>query len=149
MKTTDSRVSPDRVLATEADLADLLTCLLRSANIRQMWLIMLDEDHRTTGPLMPMSGHPVNPDAYVDTVDLGSAPYAAVLANRISQFVAMCAAHEIVLVWERRGSGEFSAEDRGWAAAMTRHCRELGVALRAQFVLHDKGLRALTPDDYA
>ncbi|MFT3797078.1 hypothetical protein [Microbacterium sp.] len=147
MKTPDPLLSPDRVLATDDDLADLLSRLLGSAHLRQCWLIMLGPDDRSTGPLMPMSDYPRDPDELARSGDLGTLPVARLLTHRFGQFAELCGATQIVLVWERRGSRTFRDEDRRWAGAISRHCRELGVPLRAQFVLHSRGLRVIAPDD--
>jgi hypothetical protein len=147
VKNIDPLLSPERVLATDDDLADLLSRLLERANMRQVWLIMLGADDRVTGPLMPLEDFPSEPDAECDTADLGTLTHSRLLAARFAAFAEMCDAERIVLVWERRGTSALRAGDLAWARAMARDCREAGVALRAQFVLHDRGLRTLAVDD--
>lgn len=147
MTKTDSRIDPDRVLATDADLFELLEVLLQRANERHLWLVLLDAGHRVTGPLMPLADLPSLPDTPERAHDVGVASAGELLAARLAMVVHAVEAHELALVWERRGSAEFRDDERAWAGALAEHCAALGVRLRAQFVLHDAGLRVLAPAD--
>ena len=144
----DARLGPDRRLTTDADLEEFLGLLLRGAIRRQLWLIMLGPDDRVTGPLMPMDDYPQDPGEPCDTEDLGRAPSARVLADRAAFVCRMVGGRAIVLVWERPGPDKFTPADLAWAGAMARECAAAGARLRAQFVLHDGGVRPLTADDY-
>lgn len=148
MTTIESRTSPDRMLATDGDLFDLLEVLLGTAHRRQLWLIMLDDANRIEGPLMPLEGHPQHPEDLCDTDDLGEVAHSFALAHRFAMISDLVGATQVILVWERPGGEDLEAEERAWAGAMTRRCDESGVRLRAQFVLHDRGLRLLVPDDH-
>lgn len=145
----DSRTSPNRTLRTDADLHELLSLLLGEANQRQLWFIMMDDRKRITGPLMPMEDYPDSPESLCDTEDLGRATVAEVLADRARMMCELVGGSEIVLVWERPGSDKFTDADLAWARDFVREAGKNGSTLRAQFLLHDGGLRQLTPDDYA
>lgn len=70
------------------------------------------------------------------------------LALRLDEILDAVDATKVVLVWERLGAREFGREELCWAGSMADACRVAGVRLRAQFVLHDGGVRQLAPDDY-
>lgn len=145
----DPRLARDRVLATDADLQEVIELLLQTANQRQVWLFMLDEQQRLAGPLMPMDGYPETPDELVGTDDLGLVSFPRVFVERAGVICEAVGGSAIVLVWERRGPEKFTADDRAWARALAHEAGEHGPRLRAQFVLHNTGLRQITPDDYA
>lgn len=145
----DPRLDHDRVLRHDSDLEEVLELLLdRALNPRQMWLLFLDADLRLTGPIMPCDDYPPDPYGEFETTDLGVAPFAEVLAVRMRGMLSAIDAAQVVIVWERPGSREFTTDERAWAGAMAAECGAEGVDLRAQFVLHDGGLRQLTADDH-
>ena len=149
MTDIDPRLDHDRELRHDADLEEVLELLLWHAiNPRQVWLLFLDEEDRLVGPIMPCDDYPDDPAELMHTGDLGSLPFADVLTNRLTLMLETIGATQVVLVWERPGPSEFANDELRWAAAMARSSGEAGVRLRAQFVLHDGGLRQLTPDDY-
>lgn len=140
----------DRILTDDADLADQLDALLdRAFNPRQLWLLFVDPDGSLSDVIVPCDDYPPTPTESVVTDDLGHADVARVLARRAGEITSITGAGGVVLVWERRGPSTFGADELDWAAAMADACRAEGVRLRAQFVLHDGGIRILTPDDYA
>lgn len=145
----ESRISRDRVLDTDVALHDMLEAMLQNANRRQMWLLLLDERQRLVDPVMPMDDLPPSPDELSETLDLGAVPFIEVLVNRAESVREMVSAGSVVFVWEREGPERFTAEDRGWARAAAHEAAEASFPLRAQFVLHDHGLRQITADDYA
>lgn len=145
----DSRLSRDRALRHDSDLEEVLELLLdRALNPRQVWLLFLDADQRLTGPVMPCDDYPLDPFGLEVTDDLGPLPCAEILAAWIGGLLAAIGAAQAVIVWERRGSREFTEDERTWAGAMAVECGAEGVHLRAQFVLHDDGIRQLTADDH-
>ncbi|WP_157502398.1 hypothetical protein [Leucobacter celer] len=160
MTTSDTRIDPDRILATDADLQDQLGLMLERATHRQLWLLLIDQEHRLAEPLMPMDDHPLSPHELCETSDLGVVPFARVLVHRARIVCELVGAREFVFVWERCGTDRFTVEDREWARSIAGESGGTGssgaafggeavVPLRAQFVLHDTGIRPLTPDDYA
>lgn len=157
MTASDPRIDPDRALVTDADLQDQLGLLLERATHRQLWLLLLDHERRLAEPLMPMDDHPASPHELCDVSDLGLVPFAQVLVHRARIVCGLVGAREFVFVWERCGSERFTADDCEWARAIAGEAGARGALsddaavapLRAQFVLHDTGIRQLTPDDYA
>ena len=145
----DSRLSPDRVLRHDSDLEEVLELLLdRALNPRQVWLLFLDAEQRLTGPVMPCDDYPLDPYGLEKTDDLGLVPCAEIFAAWIGGLLTGIGAARAVIVWERRGSRDFTPDERAWARAMALECGAEGVDLRAQFVLHDDGIRQLTADDH-
>lgn len=138
----------DRVVDRDDDLADVLAMLLDTAIRRQMWLIFIDDRGCVAGPLMPLDDLRAEPDEPVTTADLGELPVATVLTHRIGEFLEHTGNARVVLVWERRGSRRVQDRDRAWAQAMATQALAVGVPLRAQFLLHNHGLRQLHPDDW-
>ncbi|WP_449281878.1 hypothetical protein [Leucobacter sp.] len=157
MTASDTRIDPDRILATDADLQDQLGLVLERATHRQLWLMLVDHERRLAEPIMPMDDHPESPHEPCETSDLGVVPFARVLVHRARIVCGLVDAREFVLVWERCGTDRFTDDDREWARAVAGEAGGVGALsddgilapLRAQFVLHDTGIRQLTPDDYA
>ncbi|QDZ13589.1 hypothetical protein [Humibacter ginsenosidimutans] len=144
-KATDLR---ERTCERDDDLRDVLRFLLKRANMRQMWLIFLDDENRIGDPLMPMDGYPDDPEELVTTDDLGELTHGRLLMHRAGMLRELTGNAAIVLVWERTGRDAVDEETRHWAGAMAEAAHDLGVPLRAQFLLHDSGIRQLQVDDY-
>lgn len=147
MRTSDSRLDPERVLATDHDLQEVLRLLLREANQRQFWLIFLDGTRRIVGPLMPMDDYPISPDGPSEVEGRADDPVIDVLWDRIGEIAKMVGAASLVLVWERRGPAKFSNADLSWARAFSAATAGGGPPIRAQFVLHSDGIRPIAVDD--
>ncbi|MFB7249940.1 hypothetical protein [Microbacterium sp. NPDC056234] len=136
------------VLDHDDDLRDLLQVLLRQANLRQMWLMFIDEHGRLGDPLMPMNDYPDDPHEEVEVDDLGLVDQAHLLMHRSGLLREATGNASVVLVWERVGPSTLDEDDRAWASAMADAASSLAVPLRAQFLLHNRGVRQLHPDDY-
>lgn len=134
---------------TDPRLQELLELMLSGAIRRQVWLMFLDEDDRLSELVLPMADYPDDPDEPEIAEDLGPATAAGLLATRIPAIAEMIGCTQTVLVWEREGGEEFTEAERRWARAMADALRGGDVRLRAQFLLHDDGIRVLAPDDYA
>ena len=132
-------------ISTDHDIQQRVADLLQRAIRRQWWTLYLDADDVQRPVLMPMAGYPVSPDASCG--DEGTA--ADVLANRLASIVASIGAAKVIFVWERPGSDELTPADQAWAGALGAACRSAGVAVRAQLILHDSGVRWIAPDDHA
>ena len=146
---TDAYASPkDRPLRGDNDLRDVIELLLQRANQRQMWLLFIDDRGCLGEPVMPMADYPDDPDELTHVDDLGMVSHAHVLMHRAALFCEVTGNAALIVVWERPGSRSLRPEDRLWARAMHRQAATLGAPLRAQFVLHDHGVRQLHPDDY-
>lgn len=138
----------DAPLTDDLLLEERIRFLLRRANRRQFWMLFLGDDDVQADVVMPCDDLPADPDAVLDTEDLGRAPYAVVLATRVAQIMTDFGFAQAVFVWERPGGSVARAEERGWARALAEACAGHGARVRAQFLLHDHGVRLLTPDDY-
>jgi hypothetical protein len=127
--------------AVQRRVAELLQGALR----RQWWTLYLDEDDVQLPLIMPMAGYPERPDEPCG--DDGTA--AQLLASRLADIAEQVGAARLIFVWERPGSAESTAADREWARELSEACRAVGLAVRAQLILHDRGVRWFAPDDYA
>lgn len=146
---TDVNRSPkDRPLRNDDELRELIELLLQRANQRQLWLMFIDDRGCLGEPIMPMADYPDDPEQLTHVDDLGTVSHAQVLMHRAGLFCEVTENVALILVWERPGSRSVRTEDRLWARAMHRQAAALGAPLRAQFLLHDHGVRQLRPDDY-
>lgn len=136
----------DRPLETTEELRTLLETLLERANRRQMWLMFIDDRGCLGDPVMPMDDYPDDPTGVTSTEDLGEVDEATLLMHRIGELREFTGNQAVVLVWERLGSSIVGVEDREWAGAMRAAATALDVPLRAQFVLHNRGVRELQVD---
>ncbi|MGF6822115.1 hypothetical protein M2317_001019 [Microbacterium sp. ZKA21] len=146
--TDTSTTLKDLILDRDDDLRDLLHVLLRRANLRQMWLLFIDEHGRLGDPLMPMDDYPEDPHEDVEVDDLGRVDQAHLLMHRSGMLLEATGNASVVLVWERVGPSTLDDDDRAWAGAMADAAVSLGVPLRAQFLLHNRGIRQLHADDW-
>ncbi|MBF0815594.1 hypothetical protein E4U02_04140 [Microbacterium paludicola] len=133
----------------DAHLEELIGLLLTGAIRRQLWLLFLDEDDRLSEAIMPTDDFPRDPHEPNIVDDLGPVTAAHLIAARMPLVLEAVGAAALVLVWEREGAADFEREELAWAAAMAEALRLQDVPLRAQFLLHDDGVRPLTLDDYA
>lgn len=147
MDTMEMRDLRERSLTTDDELHAGLELLLPSASERQVWLLFLDEDDRLMSPLMPLGDFPENPDDVVTSDDLGTVPHALAIVHRADAIRVMLGGERIVLVWEREGVRRLDESGRRWAAESTRHATEQDIPLRAQFLLHSRGMRQIHQDD--
>ncbi|UYO97514.1 hypothetical protein OED01_01920 [Microbacterium sp. M28] len=138
----------DLIVDHDDNLRDLLQVLLRHATRRQMWLMFIDDHGRLGDPIMPMDDVPADPHEEVVVDDLGLVDQAHVLMHRSGLLLELTGNASVVLVWERIGSSVLDDDDRAWASAMADEAASLQVPLRAQFLLHNRGIRQLHPDDY-
>ncbi|QTX04137.1 hypothetical protein [Agromyces archimandritae] len=130
-------------LASDAMLEERMTELLRSALRRQWWTFFLDERGRFL-VAMPMADYPEDPDEPL-SAPLGGTP-AELLADRLSEIREDAGAEAVVFAWERSGSSEISADDRAWALSLASACASRRVRVRAQFIVHDDGVRIIASD---
>ncbi|MGJ0204528.1 hypothetical protein [Leucobacter sp. gxy201] len=140
---------PRARLETDAELQRTLLQLLTGACRRQVWTFLLDESHRIVDPVMPFDELPDDPQELWDVEDLGTVPFIEVFRDRLAMIAELAGASRVVLVWERLGSERFSAEDLEWAGELAASWPSNGPQIRAQFLLHDTGLRQLVADGSA
>lgn len=148
MDENEGRRVRDRVLSTDDDLRDMLQFILEGAERRQLWVLFIDDERRLARPILPMDDYPPDPLETVRVEDLGEVAHSHLMMHRIGVLREVTDNAAVVLVWERRGSDWLGAEERAWARAMAEQARDLDIPLRAQFVLHDGGVRQIHPDDY-
>ncbi|MFD4422660.1 hypothetical protein ACFWN7_14325 [Agromyces sp. NPDC058484] len=132
-------------LTSDRALHERVSDLLDGAIRRQWWTLYLDEHDRQLPLIMPMADYPEHPDEPCGP----DATAAHVLAQRLAEIADHAGARKVVFVWERLGTAESTAADRAWARGLGEACRDAGVAVRAQFILHDDGARWFAPDDHA
>jgi len=136
-------------LTDDTRLTDRVRFLLRRANIRQFWMMFLDENDVQAPVVMPCDDMPADPRALTFTDDLGTVTRAELLAARVAMIMREFGFAQAVFVWERRGGPRVGDEERIWARELAAACAQTGARIRAQFLLHDRGVRVLAPDDYA
>lgn len=144
-----TRLSADEAIRlpipTDHEVQQRVSNLLECAIRRQWWTFYLDENDVQFPLIMPMAGYPESPDE--PEPEFGTA--VALMANRLSMIVREIDAAKLVFVWERPGPAATTPADRVWARELGEACRAEGVAVRAQLILHDDGVRWFAPDDYA
>ncbi|WP_298039615.1 hypothetical protein [uncultured Microbacterium sp.] len=138
----------DRVLHSDDDLRDMLDLLLQKAARRQVWVLFLDERGCLGDPLLPIADYPGDPHGAVDDEHSGAVTQAHLLMHRIGMMREISGNAHVVLAWERRGGDAAKAADAAWARAMADAAALLDVPLRAQFIVHSRGVRPLHADDY-
>lgn len=124
-------------LDSDAAVQERVEQLIGAACRRQWWMLLLDGVGRQLPVVIPMADYPVTPN--------GGA--AETLAARIGETVEACGAAAVVFVWERPGGRRLSHLDRSWARALGASCAAAGIAVRAQLISHDRGVRWVAPDD--
>lgn len=136
-------------LTDDARLIAHFAPVLDEAHRRQLWLFFLDDGDRPVGPAMPIDDYPATPGLLVDTDDLGQRSVAEVFGIRFAGLMRECGLAKILIAWEREGGSSLDSRTRDWARALGTAFRAEGACVRAQLLLHDGGLRVLTPDDLA
>lgn len=148
LMTSSTATDRNAPLTDDALLEERVTLLLERANVPQLWMMFLGDDDVQSELLLPFADLPRHPDELVDTPDLGRAANATVLGHRVAQIMREFGFAQVVFAWERPGSATARRGERRWARALAAACAVQGARVRAQFVVHDRGVRPLTPDDY-
>ena len=138
---SDVPTTPDERL--RARLAPVMQTALR----RQLWLFFLDADDEVVGPVMPCEDYPIDPAEPVVVDDLGPVTTGDLFAARFAGLIEEFGFDRIALVWERIGEARLDVETRTWASALGAALARQGVRVRAQMLLHDRGLRMLDADN--
>ena len=148
MTRLDAHPANDLPITSDRDIEQRVAVLLQRANRRQWWTLYLDGADVQQPVVMPMAGYPDDPHA-PSGAEGTKGTVAEMLARRLAEVVEAMDAAKVVFVWERPGGPAVTAADRSWASALGAACSATGVAVRAQLVLHDRGVRWLSPDDLA
>ena len=98
MTDTTSPYGRDHAFSNDAEIAELVSHLLRRANRRQFWMFFLDESGVLLDPIMPLGDYPDDPAKLEQTPDLGSVDVATLLATRLSAVRDEIDAASLVLV---------------------------------------------------
>jgi len=125
-------------LQTDADIEHRVAELIGRANLRQLWLLFLDEANVQLPLLIPVEGLPTEPT---------TEQTASVIA-RVDDLMGEIGAASVVLVWERYGATALTAQDAAWARSLHEACDDARVTLRAMLLSHRTGVRFLVEDDY-
>jgi hypothetical protein len=145
-QTAADRAAP---LTDDIRLAERVAYLLERASTRQLWIMFLDEQDVQSPVLMPCAGLPDDPFEPVSASDTGPTTAAHLMGARVASLMDGTDLAQVVLAWERPGASRLDDQDRGWARELARACRARGGRVRAQFLVHDRGVRSVAPDDYA
>jgi hypothetical protein len=147
---TDETLAADRdaPLTDDTLLTERIEQMLEHAMRRQFWMLFLDDRDVLTPIVMPCDDLPEDPLQRSPSEDLGEVANAELLGVRVSQIMAEFDLAQAVFVWERRGGPRVRNSERIWARELASACARAGARVRAQFLLHDRGVRVLAPDDY-
>lgn len=146
MTRIDAHAAGERPITTDRDIEKRVADLLQRANRRQWWTLYLDDADVQQPLIMPMAGYPEDPLAS-SGAEGHDGTVAEFIASRLAEIVESIDAAKVIFVWERPGDAVITGSDRRWASALGAACRAAGIAVRAQLVLHDRGVRWLAPDD--
>lgn len=135
-------------LSDDVALTDRLASLLVRAERRDFWMFFLDADDVEVTTPMACGDLPADPHERSRAQDLGVCSAAELLSVRIAGIMTKHDIAQVVFVWERRGGAGIEDDERRWARALAEQCAARGARVRCQFVLHDRGIRVLAPDDY-
>lgn len=125
--------------------------MLRGACRRQVWMFFFDGKQRIMDPIIPMEDYPLSPDelSALPQTPGDTIAFHALLMMRVAEIAEMVDAAACAIVWERVGTEELTAIDTGWARRIDASARQAEVLLRGQFLLHDGGVREITPAEFA
>jgi hypothetical protein len=124
-------------LTTDADIQERVEQLIGRANIRQLWLLFLDEQDTQLPLMIPIDGLPAHP---IDE-------QTAVVLDHLREVMADIGANSVIVVHERYASSTLSQPDIAWAQSLRAACEATGVRLRAQLLSHRAGVRWIADDD--
>ncbi len=138
MNPTDAEEMQQIPLTTDTAIEERVEHLIGPACRRQWWVLFLDESDHQLPIVIPLADYPLTPN--------GGA--ADLLAARIADAMQTTQASQAIFVWERPGKANVSHLERSWARALAESCTRLEIAVRAQLLSHDGGVRWMAPDDY-
>jgi hypothetical protein len=124
-------------LRTDSDIQKRVEQLIGRANVRQLWLLFLDDLDTQLPLLIPIGGLPPYPlDG--QTADV---------LDHVREVMGDVGASSIVVVHERYASSTLSGPDIAWAQSLREGCAGTGITLRAQLLSHRSGVRWIADDD--
>jgi hypothetical protein len=120
-------------VTTSDEARERVADLVGRANLRQLWLMLLDENGRQLSRLIVIDGIPAHPQP-------GSAVAAATELNRILTDEAP--GGSVILTLERPGTAALTVADQTWAHELHRSFGKV-MPITGMFVAHDDGVCAL------
>ena len=132
-----------RPLTDDADLEFLVSALLHKAHDSRVWIMLLDDQWRSTKAIIPIDDLPSNPQAPMAMPSGGPLSAARVFGERIAQVVEQTPAAAVVVIWERPGPSGADPNLLRWVDGMRAGFAGNPRALRAQMVLTSEGVKVL------
>ncbi|MGO1838056.1 MAG: hypothetical protein ACTH0E_00920 [Candidatus Microbacterium stercoravium] len=129
----------NRPLTSDHDLTRLVTALLEQAYVSRVWLMLLDDDLRSTDVIIPIDDLPTDPMAATAMPVDGPVAACDGLGVRVAQIVDQTPASAVVVIWERPGAAGADPDTLAWIDGMRRAFLKQPDGLRAQLVLTDDG----------
>lgn len=127
----------DIALTTDAAILERVRDLVDGAYRRQLWLMLLDDEHRQLPVVLPC--------------DVPAAP-PPVAARGVRRFVGGLSEEfdvgSVIVVLERPGAEPLTAGDRGWLRIAANACRAAGLPLRGPVMATDAGFRWIAAEDF-
>lgn len=124
-------------LTTDALIEQRVGDLVGRAISRQLWFLFLDAEQIQLPMLIPID-RPERPTAQLTTV-----------VQNIRQTVDVLDAASVIVVIERHASETLTPIDIEWARALSDAFSAQQLTLRGLLLSHRRGVRWITPDDYA
>lgn len=136
--TTSNEIIPEQPLLDDAALLAFAAFLHDGVRPRRrtLWLVLLDGERRPLPVIVPVDHVPDEPDP-VMVSNLGQAWHEILLGEPGAS---------VLLMLERPGPAEPSADDLAWRVALRGAAAEHGLALAGFFLATADGVRALPPD---
>ena len=127
----------DTPLPTDAELIPHIQAMLEGGYRRQVWVMLLDSEHRPLPVLMP-SDVPAEPDPE-DALGLGD--FLRCIAMDVP-------GSQLVLTFERPGPAELVERDRRWLRLLREAALASEYPFRGPFLLLGNAVRQVPPDEY-
>ena len=129
-----------RPLTDDRDVERLMGELLEKAVVRRLWIMLLDDQWRSTKVLIPIDDLPRDPQAPAAMPMAGPVSAAIALGARIAQIIDQTPAAAVIVAWERP---KRDPRLMRWVEGMRRGFVHNPHALRAQLVLSEDGIHLL------
>lgn len=132
-----------RPLTDDRDLERLVGALLDTALVERAWIMLLDDQWRSTKVIIPINDLPQDPMSPAAMPSSGPVSAARVFGERIAQIIEQTPAAAVVVIWERPGGPGSDPKLMRWVDGMRDGFAANPRALRAQLVLTNEGVRTL------
>lgn len=129
----------NRPLTSDHDLTRLVTAMLEKAYVARVWLMLLDDELRSTDVIIPIDDLPSDPTEPIAMPLGGAVTASAGFGARVAQIVDQTPAEAVVVVWERPGAPGADPDTLDWIDGMRRAFAGHPDALRAQLILSEDG----------